>query len=414
MAATAEAIVEPFMTETFDADGHEMAPLHLWGEIFGEAANRLSVLCAEALKKTGGNNFHNPELAGDLAEINYENVWNVRGTGAPGAFDFDRRLDVLDEMHIRRQLIFPSFGFLASKFIVASEYKLREQFGLDLPSDEIRALGRRGVAEYNVWAARMTKRDPDRLRCVGYLSPAASVAELVDAAKDLMASGIRTVNIPPGRPPAGVSPAAEELDVFWDLLESNDVPLTLHVGNEDGFLAASEWGKAPAFKFGKVESHELGLEPYTMANIHVASSHFLSVMVLGGVFERFPRLRFGAIEQGASWIAPLARNLDMWARDVYATRLRPFISMLPSEYLARNVRVTPFNNFEPIDEQFRQNPDLASCYCYSTDYPHIEGGKDIQRVFESRMAPLGSEVAQKFFVENARWIMPDLLSSPTV
>jgi predicted TIM-barrel fold metal-dependent hydrolase len=50
---------------------------------------------------------------------------------------------------------------------------------------------------------------------------------------------------------------------------------------------------------------------------------------------------------------------------------------------------------------------LRDCYCYSTDYPHIESGKNIKEVFALKAAPLGYEAMEKFFVTNAQWLMPD-------
>lgn len=98
----------------------------------------------------------------------------------------------------------------------------------------------------------------------------------------------------------------------------------------------------------------------------------------------------------------------MWARDVYAVRMKPFISKLPSEYIASNVRVTPFNNIEPIDKYFERYPHLQSSYCWSTDYPHIEGGKDIRRKFVELLSPKGDEIIQKFFRTNSELLLPSL------
>jgi hypothetical protein len=66
------------------------------------------------------------------------------------------------------------------------------------------------------------------------------------------------------------------------------------------------------------------------------------------VFERHPTLRFGAIELGSHWLGPLADNLDMWIERVFARRTKDILSLKPSEYLARNVRVTPHNIVEPV------------------------------------------------------------------
>jgi predicted TIM-barrel fold metal-dependent hydrolase len=91
--------------------------------------------------------------------------------------------------------------------------------------------------------------------------------------------------------------------------------------------------------------------------------------------------------------------------------MNPFISKLPSEYIASNVRVTPFNNIEPIERYFERYPNLATSYCFSTDYPHIEGGADIKRKFVKRLAPLGEDIMHKFFHTNSELLLPSL---PTI
>jgi predicted TIM-barrel fold metal-dependent hydrolase len=97
----------------------------------------------------------------------------------------------------------------------------------------------------------------------------------------------------------------------------------------------------------------------------------------------------------------------MWYKDVFKKRLSGFLTMMPSEYMARNLRVTPFNNFEPVEVHLARFPQLQDCYCYSTDYPHIEGGTQINRKFYEQIAHLGTSVLEKFFVTNANLLLPD-------
>ena len=58
--------------------------------------------------------------------------------------------------------------------------------------------------------------------------------------------------------------------------------------------------------------------PYPAAGLlWIAETSFfsrrpLTQMIVGGVFERFPRLRFVLTEQGASWIAPTLKHLDSY------------------------------------------------------------------------------------------------------
>ena len=140
--------------------------------------------------------------------------------------------------------------------------------------------------------------------------------------------------------------------------------------------------------------------------MHLPVSNYLTAMTLGGVFEQFPRLRCGVIELGASWFGSFAEGLDMWAGEVFHKRLAPFIRLRPSEYLNRNVRISPFNYFEKADLQFQRYPQLSDCYCYSSDYPHFEGGYESPQAIHARLEGMSEEQFDKFFHRNAQWLLP--------
>ena len=80
--------------------------------------------------------------------------------------------------------------------------------------------------------------------------------------------------------------------------------------------------------------------------------------------------------------------------------------MKPSEYINRNVRVTPFV-FEPVDSYFQRYPHLADTFCYSSDFPHREGGTDSFRKFASNLAATDETLREKFFVTNGGWLLPE-------
>lgn len=401
---------EVLLERTLDVDGHEFAPPHLWGEIFGPVAARLSSVCAPFIAAMGEDYINRPGQAADDTPMTHENVWTLRHTGAPGAFDMDRRLEAMDLMGVRRQLIFPSYGLWGQMLStpqgggpVASG--MRRYLG-DLSEDEAREIGFAATDEWNAWAIRTTALSPDRLRPVGMLKDPCDTDDLIGQARFLVEHGLRGLLINAGSPPAGLSPAATELDPFWALLADNNVPVLVHVGSDLGFLNSSVWSEAPAFAPNKL-SFELGFEPYSFATVHLPAEHLLTVMVLGGVFERHPNLRFGAIELGAHWLGPLADNLDMWATKVFARRIKETLPLTPSDYIARNVRVTPHNIIEPVAEFFTRYPRLASCYCYSTDYPHLEGGQHINRKVHAMLEPLGEDVLERYFAGNGEWLLPE-------
>jgi predicted TIM-barrel fold metal-dependent hydrolase len=230
------------------------------------------------------------------------------------------------------------------------------------------------------------------------------VADLVDGAERVLALGGRAVMIPAGLPPAGMSPADRRLDPFWHLLATANVPVLHHVSVERGFLKTTVWAANVAeFVPSNTSSPEFHIEPWRAATLPFASESFLAAMILGGVFERHPSLRFGLAELTAGWVGPFGERLDDVVRQ-FPSRYSGY-SMLPSERLSSNVRVVPFP-FEPVDRYISAYPFTRDVLCYGSDFPHKEGGRDSKRLFADRLRPLGDEVNAKFFVSNAELLLP--------
>jgi predicted TIM-barrel fold metal-dependent hydrolase len=220
----------------------------------------------------------------------------------------------------------------------------------------------------------------------------------------VLAGDVRSFWIPPSVPPGGRSPADRALSPFWSLLEEADATLYTHLAFED-FLRSVKWRQAPEFATDQVKSAEFPIDPYSFATQHMVVENFFATMILGGVFERHPGLRFGVLEAGASWLGPMAENLDKWA-GVFKRRMAGTLSMAPSEYISRHLRVAPYI-FEPV-EKFVNRYGLEDVYVFCSDYPHQEGGTDQLETHAKNVSALGPGFTQKYFVDNARLLMPSL------
>src|ERR1700722_17681282 len=100
MSPASPALLE----RVLDADSHEMAPSHFLGPLFGPASGEIADGILESLKMQRGNDFYAPSLTADAAASTNEAVWVEKRTTAPRALDFQRRLQVMDQMGISRQL----------------------------------------------------------------------------------------------------------------------------------------------------------------------------------------------------------------------------------------------------------------------------------------------------------------------
>ena len=391
--------IAAFHGRLVDLDSHEITPTVIWEDVFGPAGRDFVDLANASCgdPKTQPNSFNVP-CRSDENDVSDTNIWDLRPrTLAPGAFDMGRRVEVLDFIGIDRQIVFPGFGLMGiglhTKFV-------EETIGENSLAIDPIALQSAVFGAHNRWAIEQVKLS-SRLRPVAFLRDS-SVSEMIEHLESLLNVGLRAFWLPSYKPPAGKSPGDSALDPFWALMEEADATVVNHLGGELGFYNSAPWiAGVPAF-VPTAQTGEVEMSPYAFATLNIAPAHFLITMILGGVFERHPRLRFGAIECGAGWLAPLVENLDHWAET--APLLRKELSLRPTEYAARNVRVTPFH-FERVDK-YIERYGLDTCYCFSTDYPHVEGGKRPMFEFYETLAPLGDEVLEKFFVSNGRFLFP--------
>jgi uncharacterized protein len=380
MTATVPTVDAPYAgpATVLDADSHVMElpgwlesyadpairerirPLHLGGA--GALADKA---VADAERRAGD--------AGAAAALE-ERVLTAKGWHALGAFDKVERSRSLDLLGFAAQLVFPTFA--ATQFAGDD---------LELTMGGTRALNR----AMNDFCA-----DDDRLISVAsvpWLSPEDTLALVVDA----LDGGAGAVMVP-SHPGKGISPTHPDHDRLWATLEERGVPFLLHIGGGGRSLK-------PAFHDnGRPVKDFLGggenLRGKDYMTIHQQPEQFLSAMVLDGVFEDHPDLMGGCIEQGAMWVVPWLRRLDL----CQATfgRGEPAMGDLPeqaSDYVHRNLFFTPFPR-EPVGWMIEQCGD--DLFLFSSDYPHPEGTKDPILRFEETMEDVSAEARDAFYRGN--------------
>ena len=121
-------------------------------------------------------------------------------------------------------------------------------------------------------------------------------------------------------------------------------------------------------------------------------------MIFDGVLERFPDLRIGVIEQGAIWVPSWLRQMEsaFEAFHRHEERLQA-LSLRPSEYVTRQVRFTPYPTEDVgwIVEQ--AGPEVV---LFSSDYPHVEGGRKPYERFEASLGDASDAVRRAFYCDN--------------
>jgi predicted TIM-barrel fold metal-dependent hydrolase len=77
-------------------------------------------------------------------------------------------------------------------------------------------------------------------------------------------------------------------------------------------------------------------------------------------------------------------------------RLRA-LSLRPAEYVRRQVRFTPYPTEDVGWIVAQAGPEVAM---FSSDYPHVEGGRRPLERFEASLGDASEEVRRRFYAEN--------------
>ncbi|MCC6921345.1 MAG: amidohydrolase family protein [Alphaproteobacteria bacterium] len=200
----------------------------------------------------------------------------------------------------------------------------------------------------------------------------------------------------PSRPPRRHGPSHVRLDAVWAQAQEAGIPILFHVGGEEKMADVYNENGLPRVK--DFHGGEENFNSVTYMPIPHSVMQTLAALIFDGVFDRFPSLKFGAIELGASWLPGWMRNLDSAAGAFTKNeeRLRK-LSARPSDIVRRQLRVTPY----PHEDAgwIVQNAGDEVCL-FSSDFPHVEGGRNPLKRFDESLRGLGAAAQERFYAGN--------------
>lgn len=300
-----------------------------------------------------------------------------------GGSDSKERSESLDIAGIKSQLVFPSLA--SSRFSRTEDMKLAY-----------------GGAEALIRAMSAFCSVDPRLDPVCHL-PLYDVTKTLECARFAVSQGIKAFWIHSDEID-GRAPSHAIYDPLWSLMEEVGIPIVLHIGSgikmpEAYFNTGSKRNLEPTLT--NIET----TRPKDLPVLHHSIERWLTCMIYDGVLERFPNLKIGLIELGANWIPAALENLDLGVSALgrFDNDLKA-LSMKPSDYVRRQVRVTPFH-MENTGWILRNSG--KEILMFNTDYPHPEGGSDPFGDFERSLNAVGAtdEELDAFYSKNYEYLM---------
>lgn len=296
---------------------------------------------------------------------------------ALGAFRREDRPAALDRLGFASQLVFTTFCL--------------GNFGLD-QSDDME-LCYAAADAHNRMMTDFCSVDR-RLMAVAYV-PLEDFQRAEQTAKLAIGLGAKALMVP-SLCPQKHSPSHVGLDPVWRAAEEAGLPILLHVGGEEKMNPVyKENGLPPVPDFHGGDDNFTSVSYMPIPN---AAMQTLATLIFDGVFDRFQKLKWGAIELGASWVPGWMRAMDSAAHAFVRNEERlQKLSAKPSEIVRRQFRAAPYPH-EDAGWIIRNAGDEICLF--SSDYPHVEGGRNPLKRFDETLQGCTPTQITGFYSEN--------------
>ncbi len=306
-----------------------------------------------------------------------ENIMLRKNQDALGSFLPADRPQVVDLLGVASQLVFTTYCL--------------GNFGLD-QSPEM-DLCYAAASAHNRMMTDFCKVDR-RLLATAYI-PLEDFALAKATAREAIELGAKALMIPSWCPQQH-SPSHAELFPVWAMAEEAGIPVLFHVGYEEKMNPVyKENGLPPVPDFHGGDSNFTSVSYMPIPN---GVMQALTTLIFDGIFDRFPKLKWGAIELGAAWVPGWMRAMDSAAHAFVRNEDRlQKLSDRPSQIIKRQLRVTPYPH-EDAGWLIQNSADEIALF--SSDYPHVEGGRNPLKRFDSSLESCTEAQIERFYVDN--------------
>lgn len=252
----------------------------------------------------------------------------------PGAHNVHERLKDLDQEGVWGEVTFPSLGMWANMI-----------------KDPV--LVREGAKALNDWA-REEIQDvaPNRLIPTAML-PLLEVKDAVAETYRAKDRGFYAVYMPTVPPPGQPTYNSDYWEPLWAAIEETGLILTIHIGTDGDTVLFRGPG-------GAVLNY---------LETTYGGQRATAQLIAGGALDRHPGLKVLIAEGGAAWAPFVGDRMNEGYRQ-HGMFVRPKLSLLPSEYIYRQVYVSFQHDVTAVHAMTSMGYQNVM---WGSDYPHLEG-----------------------------------------
>jgi hypothetical protein len=290
----------------------------------------------------------NRRLAGEPPDYLYDEVLPA------DYWDPTARLERIHAMGLDQAMLFPNFGLLWERRL----------------SDSLPAL-HANMGAWNRWCSTVVAHGGGALHPVAHLT--LRDPEWLDAQlRDLAAGGVHLAMIAPALVD-GKPLSHPDHDRIWSSFVEHGVAPCFHVADQPRVFDDA-W-------YTDDEEHGL-VNAIESVFLYTPVALAITDLIVNGTLEKHPDLRLGVVELSAIWVPLYLMMLDGALR--FTSKLNgksiANLSLEPSEYFRRAVRVAAFSYEQPTRLMGQSGDLFMAC----SDYPHSEGTNTILQDYEQQ------------------------------
>ncbi|MCV7280188.1 amidohydrolase family protein [Mycolicibacterium flavescens] len=304
-----------------------------------------------------------------------ERLWSPAAPERFGGWDIDVRMQQLDSEGVAGEILVPGHQFSSLPLFSV----VNKPFEADLRDAGMRA--------YHRWLADFMAGGDGRLYGMADPGPCHDIDAAVRELTWAREHGFVSVGAPGIiEDPTLPSLFSDHYEPFWQACVDTDTTLMVHAGwgfpqgryQEfiSAFLATHLDGQEASQMMAAQQrldddarealQKEFAESPASPFRLDFGPRRLLWQLMLAGVFDRYPSLRFVLTEVRSDWVPMTLQLLDSW----FEERETP-LTMRPSEYWARNCFATP-SSIHKVEVEARDAIG-AERLMLGIDYPHPEG-----------------------------------------
>jgi predicted TIM-barrel fold metal-dependent hydrolase len=298
--------------------------------------------------------------------------------GHRAGWDLDARMELLDEIGIWAQIVFPGVVGLGGQNLgeLVTDIALRD-LCLEI---------------FNDANAETQAASGNRLLPMAIL-PAWDIDGCVREVERAKSLGLRGVNLTSDPQDLGAPDLASRAwDPVWEACAGLEMPVHFHIGAS--LTTMSFFGNYPW------ESHDDDTKlAIGGALLFIGNARVVVNLICSGMFDRYPALKMVSVESGMGWVPFILEALD-YEMDENAPAAKARMKLLPSEYFKQNIYATTWfehrNLASLIDAVGEDN------IMFETDFPHPTCLYPAPlKTAEENLRDLSTEVQRKILGENA-------------